>query len=113
MSGYMKYALHKFHRPTPTIPQHSPHQCKAPDYGSTAPQMVHPTDNSPELNPEDFDTVQNVVWTCLYYLRTVNPTILVTINSIAPNQEKFTKATAKKLVQLLSYVATHPEAIAH
>ena len=46
MQGYTKDAIQKLQHPTSTRPQHSPYQWTAPNYGSTAPQMTHPTDNS-------------------------------------------------------------------
>ena len=83
ITGYMKDALHKFHHPTPTRPQHSTHQWKAPNYGSTAPHMAHPEDDSPELNPEEANTFQQVAGIFLYYTRVVYPTILVALNTVA------------------------------
>ena len=67
MPGYVKCALHKFQHPIPTIPQHSPHQWMAPEYGSTASQLAHPKDNYAEHNPEEANEVQQVVGTFLYY----------------------------------------------
>ena len=49
--------------PRPTIPQHSPHQWTALKYGTTAPQLAHPEDDSLELNTEEANTVQQVVGT--------------------------------------------------
>ena len=39
--------------------------------------------------------------------------MLVTLNSIAAEQSKITQDAAIKVVQLLNYAATHPEAITH
>ena len=111
MPGYMKDALHKFQHPTPTIPQHLLHQWKAPNYGYTAPQLAHPTNNSLELNPDESINAQQVVGKFLYYARTVDPTMLVTLNSIAAEQSKNHQVIAEKVVKLLNYVVTHPEAI--
>ena len=41
MPVYVNEALHKFHHPTPSRPQHSPHQCNPPNYLSTSPQLAH------------------------------------------------------------------------
>ena len=97
--------------PPPTRLQHSPHQWTAPKYGSTAPQLAHPEDESPALNPEEANTVQQVVGALLYYARALDRTMLVALNTIAAQQSKITQETAKKVVQLLNYAATHPEAI--
>ena len=47
----------------------------------------------------------------MYYARAVDPTMLVSLNTIAAQKPKTTQETAKKVVQLLNYAATHPEAI--
>ena len=109
--GYVKDALHKFQHPTSTRPQHSPHQWTAQKYGSTAHQLVHPEDESPALNSNEANTVQQVIVTFLYYARAVEPKMLVALNTIVAQQLKTTQETAKKVVQLLNYVATHPEEI--
>ena len=107
MSGYMKDAIHKFQHPTPTRPQNSPHQWIATNYGSTAPQMAHSTHKHPDLQLAESKNVQQVVGKFLYYACAVDPTMIVTINSIASKQNKTTQATEKKVVQLLNYAATH------
>ena len=61
MSDYVKYKLQKFQQPTPTRPQNFPHQQKAPDYGSTEPQLAHSSDDYPALNPDESRNVQQVV----------------------------------------------------
>ena len=57
MIVYVIDALHKFQQPTPTIVQQYPHQWTPPKYGSTAPQMAHQPENSPDINPEGSNTV--------------------------------------------------------
>ena len=111
MTGYVKEALHKFQHPTPSQPQHSPHQWNPPNYVSTAPQLAHQVPESPKIALPEANTVQQVVVTFLYFLRAVNTTILVALNIIASEQANSTEATAKSVTQLLDYTATHPEAI--
>ena len=98
MPGYVKDALHKFQHPTPTRPQHSPQQWTVPKYRSTAPQLAHPEDESPALNPEEENTVQQVVGKLFYYARAVYPTMLVSLNTIASQQSKSIQETEKKVV---------------
>ena len=107
----MKNALHKLQHPTTTRRHHLPYQLIATSYGSTATKLAHPTDNSPSLNPDEARNVQKVVGNILYYVCTVDPTMIFTLNTIAVEQSKSTQETAKKLLQLLNYAATHPEAI--
>ena len=111
MPSYVKYALHKFQHPSPTRPHHSPHQWISSNYGSTAPQLVHPTDDYPELNPYKSRNSQQVVGIFLYPSHAVDAILLVTMNTISAEQSKITQEKAKKVMQFLNYVVTHPEAI--
>ena len=58
MQGFMKYTLHKLQHPTPTRPQHSPHQWTAQKYGYTLLQVAQPKDDSLALNTEEANIVQ-------------------------------------------------------
>ena len=84
--------------PPPTRPHHSPHQWKAPNYISTAPHLVHTEEDSPALNTDEANTVQQVIGGLLYYARAVDPTMLVALNTIAAQQSKITQETANKVV---------------
>ena len=65
MLGYVKDALHKFQRTTPTRPQHPPHQWTVPKYRIAAPQLAHLEDDYPALNSDEANTIQKVVRTFL------------------------------------------------
>ena len=58
---YVKDTLYKFQNPTPTIMQNLPHQWTAQNYGSTAPQLAHPTDYSTALNIDEAKNYHYVV----------------------------------------------------
>ena len=111
MPGYVKEALHNFQQPNPIQTQHYPHKWNPPNYGSTAPQLTHKTPESPKLAPPEFNTVQQVVGTFLYYMRAVDPTILVALNSIAAENANSIEATAKAVTQMINYAAMHSDAI--
>ena len=96
MPGYAKDSLHKSQHPNPTRPHHSPHQWTSPNYRSTAPQPVHPTEDSPALNPDQASNLQQLVGIFLYYARSFRPTMLVTLNTIEDEQSKSTQETEKK-----------------
>ena len=91
MSGYVKDSLQKFQHTTQNRSQHSPHQWMAPNYVSTSPQIVHPTDNYPALNPDEANNFHKLVGTFLYYECAVSPTMLVAMNTIAAEQLKIIK----------------------
>ena len=105
MPGYVKEAIHKFQLPTPSRPHNFPHQWNHPNYGSTAPKLSHQAPESPKLAPPESNTVQQVVSNFLYYARTVDPIILVALNSIAVNNMTAQKQTLK---QSLRCSTMHP-----
>ena len=55
--------------------------------------------------------IQQIVGSLLYYARAVDPTMLVTFNTISRQQAQPTQATIDKVNQLLDYAATNPDAI--
>ena len=107
----MKYKIKKFQHPTPTKPQQLSHHWAAPNYRSAAPQLAHPINDSPALNPYESINIEQLVGYFLYYSCTVDQTMLVTLNSISSEQSKITQKIAKKMVQLVNYASTHPEEI--
>jgi len=46
----------------------------------------------------------------MYYARAIDPTLLVTLGTLATQQAQGTQATMEALTPLLSYCATHPNA---
>ena len=52
--------------------------------------------------------VQQIVGALLYYSRAVDPTLAVTLSTLASEQAKATATTNTKITQLLNYCATHP-----
>lgn len=109
MPGYIRNALKKFKHSQPAKPEHSPHTCTKPAYGTTV-QAPIPDDDSPTLPAADINRIQQIVGTLLYYARAVDPTLLVALNSISAQQSAATRNTALALNKLLNYVATHPDA---
>ncbi len=55
--------------------------------------------------------VQAVTGTLLYYARSVDSTILTTLNAIATQQAVPTESTMEEIKQLLDYYASQEEAI--
>eukprot|EP00957_Ditylum_brightwellii_P166358 12664600-Ditylum_brightwellii.AAC.1 len=65
---------------------------------------------SPPLEKLQIKTVQSIIGTLLYYVRQVDPTMLVATGTIAAAQAHGREETAKAVAHLLDYCATHPEA---
>ena len=111
MPGYVERCLARFRHNISVMPrpQHSPHAWIKPNYGART-QLTPAPDTSPRLSPAETTIVQEVVGTLLYYGRAIDATILVALGSIGTQQAKPTQTTKEAIEQLLSYVASHPDA---
>jgi hypothetical protein len=67
-------------------------------------------DNSPPLTAKQCTEIQKITGSVLYYSRAVDPTVLMALNDIAPEQTAATEKTKTAAGQLLDYLATHPDA---
>ena len=74
-------------------------------------QLTDEPDTSPPLSSPAQKHVQQIVGVFLYYGRAINNTILKALNSIATSQAHGTEATMDACTRLLSYAATHPDAV--
>jgi hypothetical protein len=70
---------------------------------------VNETTPSPALSDKDFNKLQQLTGTLLYYARAVDPTLTMPINVLASEQSNATEVTADKVIKLLNYCNTHPE----
>jgi hypothetical protein len=61
-------------------------------------------------NKEGITRIQQIIDTLLYYARSVDPTMLQALGTIAAQQAYGTEATATAVTHLLDYAATHPNA---
>jgi hypothetical protein len=64
---------------------------------------------SPALSDKDVNKLQQLTGILLYYDRAADPTLIMPINVLAPEQSKATEVTADKVIKLLIYCNTHPE----
>ena len=81
MPTYIQEALHKFQNPAPSCPQDAPHAWNQPVYGADV-QYSDQSDYSPLLLPKSINLVQQIIGTLLYYVITVDPTMLIAIGAI-------------------------------
>jgi hypothetical protein len=87
MPGYLKADLHKYQHPSPTHPEHAPHQWNLPVYGAKK-QYVEDTQDSPPLPPKyvnrlQQNSLQQLGDTLLYYARSVDPTLIIPVKFLA------------------------------
>ena len=109
MPGYVNSALHKFSHPQPTLPDNAPHTCTQPTYGAKIQYAEAPSSAKPLPQPA-VTCIQKFIGTLIYYSITVDSTMLVYIGTIASTQATETQNTAKAVVKLLNYAASHPDA---
>jgi hypothetical protein len=109
MSDYTAAIMHRLQHPKPERPQHAPYKHQPINYGTKV-QFFAPSDNSAPLTDTQKIKLQQVVGCILYYTGAVDPTMRVSLSTLAPDQEKCTEATAEAMVELLSYCATYPKA---
>jgi hypothetical protein len=89
-------------------PQHCLFYPQPKQYGSAAQCPIKP-DTSPPLSKDDIKQVHCVIGSILYYAQAIDLTVLMALSMIASKQAKGTKSTIKKCIQLLDYLATHPD----
>jgi hypothetical protein len=106
MPGYVQRQLEKYKHAVSLRPQHCPYSPEPKKYGAEA-QSPLPVDTSDALDDKDIKRVQKIVGSILYYARAVDMTALSTI---ASEQTKGTEHTLEKALQVLDYLATHPDA---
>jgi hypothetical protein len=94
MPGYTQAALNKYQHPTPNRPQHSPHTWNQPTYGATQ-QLTTPVNATYLASEPEKRRIQQVTDTLLYYARAVDPTMLMTLNTIAAQQSTTTQKRSK------------------
>jgi hypothetical protein len=109
MLGYVKEALHKLQRPTPTLPENDPHTWSPPVYDVKT-QYIEVHQDSPLFTQKDVTHIQQLSGMLLYYARAVDPTLILPVNILASEQTQATSATADKIIKLFNDCATHPEA---
>jgi hypothetical protein len=107
MPVYIKAALHKYQHPSPVCAEHTPHQWNLPVYGVNT-QYVEDREDIPALSPNDVNRLQQLGGILLYYARSVDPALIMTVNVLASEQTRTTADTAKKNIKLLNYCTTHP-----
>jgi hypothetical protein len=69
-----------------------------------------PPKMTPPLSDKQCTTTQKSNGSVLYYSRAVDPMVIMTLNDIATKPTRATDKTKTAAVQLLDYLATHPDA---
>jgi hypothetical protein len=105
MSGYVKKALLQFQHEE-TKQQYGPSQYIAPTYGAR--QQMTSIDISPALSKDDTKSLQQVCGKFLYYARTINDTMMHSLNVLATRVSNGTTKTKGAMTHFLQYCQTNP-----
>jgi hypothetical protein len=98
-----------FQHPTPSHSEDAPHDWSQPIYGAKV-QYTELPDTTAILPLPAITQIQQIIGTLMYYSIAVDPTMLIALGTIAANQSNATELTAKAVVHLLNYAASHPDA---
>jgi hypothetical protein len=79
----------------------------APKQFGTEAQAQLLTNNPPRLDKAKIRRVHQIIGSILYYVRAVNMTILIALNTITSKQTKASEKTLEKCTQLLDYLVVH------
>jgi len=109
MPGYVRRQLLKYKHVTTSRFQHCPYSPELKKYGSEA-QASLPIDTLRPLRDKEIEAVQKIFGSLLYYARAVDMMVLMALSTIASEQMKGTERTMEKALQVLDYLATHPDA---
>jgi hypothetical protein len=109
MPGFIKAASRKFQHPTPTHPENAPHTWSLPAYNDKT-QYIEEHKDIPLLPQKDVTRIQQLYGTLLYYASAVYPALILPVNVLASDQTQATAATEGKVIELLNYCSSHPDA---
>jgi hypothetical protein len=109
MPGYITAMLHKYQHPPAKRPQYAPHAWAEPAYGQRI-QYAPPPDESAAAPAADIARAQGIDGTLLYYARSVDPTLVMPLSTIAARLSTATATTMDAVRHLLDYCSTKPDA---
>jgi hypothetical protein len=105
MPGYITSMLHKYQHPTSNRPQYAQHIWMEPAYGKRI-QYASLPDESAATSAADITQAQGIIGTLLYYDRSVDPTLIIPLSTIASRLFTANKTTMASVSHLLDYCST-------
>jgi hypothetical protein len=107
MPVYITSMLHKYQHPPSKRPQYAPHIWTEPAYGQRI-QYAPLPDESAAASAADITRAQGIIGILLYYARSVDPTLIVPLSTIASRLSTATTTTMDAVSHLLEYCSTKP-----
>ena len=108
MPGYITKLLQRFLHPIFKKPEHQPHCNVHLQYGTKV-QLTDPEDKTTLLQPDNITKLQQIIGVALYYARSVDDTLMTTLNDWVSAQFKGTQATTQSTKTLMDYCHTHSD----
>ena len=109
MPVYVTKQLEKYKHEVSKRPQYAPYPSAPKKYGASTQETIKIYDSKP-AGLEVINHVHKIFSIILYYARSVEPTILMELSTLASEQANAAVQTIKNLHQLLDYLGTHPYA---
>jgi hypothetical protein len=92
--------------------EYLPRTWHPPVYGANT-QYIDDKEDSPSLSSKEVNLLQEPGGTLIYYAIAVDPTLIMPVNMLASVHTKATSETVDKIIKLLNYCTTHPDATLH
>ena len=108
--GYLPKALHQFQHEFPNSFTFASHPYTPPKYGLKV-QMEKMESTEPLLDKKDNTKIRQVFGKVLFYSRAIDKNMLMSLKTIASQQENATARTESLVTHLINYCATYPEAV--
>jgi hypothetical protein len=112
MPGSIQMALDDFNFTQTNRAEHQPHRHNPPQYGVKT-QLTDLTDVTAPLDDKGNLRLQQITRKFQYYSWAVDPSMNVTLSTIASQQTRGTQQTQKDANKFLHYCSTHPDAKLH
>jgi hypothetical protein len=109
MPGYITSMLHTYQHPPAKRPQYAPRIWTEPAYAQCI-QYAPPPDESAAASAADITRAQGSVGPLIYYAHSVDPTLIMTLSTIASRLSTATATTMDAVNHLLDYCSTKPHA---
>jgi hypothetical protein len=98
MPGYVANVLSKFQHDNPKHPQHTPSIYVTPVYDANTQYATR--NETPPLTAKQSLNIYKVTGSVLYYVRVVDPTVIMPLNDIATEQTKATEKNNRRRISL-------------
>lgn len=109
MLGYIQCLMVRYKHIPPTKPQHQPNPSQPKKYRAAA-QIPMSEDETPKVDATRKLHIQQIIGAMSYYTCAIDMPVLIGLSTTSTEQTTATTNTAKKIDQMMNYLATHHDA---